>query len=229
MPAPETYSAATATSARRRRWLIAPALAAGAALAGWSLMPDDSPAPAPIEAGAETFAYTTRGFEEVDALGGARHDYPATTRITLRRSGCGHLLVWRPLRDRSTGYELCGRELRSIREVHEFFGRRDERTYRCAAGSTLTRGYRCTARGTVEVARGGVVGVEGAGGGHAVHVRLTTRSSGDVEGTGTRDFWLRRRDGFPVSLAATNANSTASMLGRVHYRERYALDLQRDG
>jgi len=210
----------------RRRWLIAVPLAvAGVALVAWWIFPKDTTAPAPIERGALTYAYTTVGFESVDILGGARHTYPSRTRIAVHRTSCGRLLVWRPLRDRSTAYELCGGWLRSIREVHEFFGQRDRRTYRCAAGASLRSGWRCTFKDTTEVARGGVVGHERVDGIETVHVRLTTRITGGTEGTGTRDFWLRP-DGFPVRLAATNDNSTPSIIGRVHYRERYELELR---
>ena len=218
-----TMAAATTV---HRRWLIPLALAPVAGLVGWWAMPDDSTAPAPVAPGAETYAYATSGFEEVDALGGARHAYPTTTRITVRPTRCGRQLVWRPLRDRSTAYELCGGRLRSIEEVHKFFGRGERTSYRCAASSALRVGWRCRFGDTMEVASGDVVGVERIGGTDAVHVRLETRLSGGVEGTGTRDFWLRRADGFPVRLAATNVSSTASVIGRVHYRERYRLDLR---
>lgn len=205
-----------------------PLAVAGAALVAWWLFPKDTTAPAPpIERGVLTYAYHTVGFESVNILGGARHNYPSRTLIAVHRSSCGRLLVWRPLRDRSTAYELCGGALRSIREVHEFFGQRDRRTYRCAAGSSLRSGWRCTFKNTTEVARGGVVGRERVGGVETVHVRLTTRITGDTEGGGARDFWLRRSDGFPVRLAATNDNFTASIVGRVHFRERYELELRR--
>ena len=209
----------------RRRWLLAVLLVAGCVgLVAWWLFPEDSSSPAPVEPGA--YAYATRGFEEVDILGGARHQYPATTGITVKRSGCGRVLDWRPLTDRRTAYRLCGGRLRSIREVHDFYGRRDDRVYECAPSSSLRRGWRCTFDGTTEVARGGVVGTERIGGAATVHVRLTTTTSGNTEGTGTREFWLRRPDGFPVRLAATNDNTTGTFAGDVHYRERYVLQLR---
>jgi hypothetical protein len=191
-------------------------------VAAWLVFPEDSVPPAPVQPG---YRYATAGFEEIDALGGSRHEYPAVTSITVRRSPCGRLLEWRPLRARSLAYEVCDRQLRSIRDVHRFFGRRERRVYRCAAGSSLRRGWRCTLDGTTEVARGGIVGTERIGGVETVHVRLTTRLTGDVEGTGTRDFWLRP-DGIPVRLAATNESSTRSVVGRVRYRERYELELR---
>lgn len=208
----------------RWRWLIAVPLLAAAGLVVWWVFPEDSPSPAPVKPRA--YAYDTSGFEEIGILGGARHVYPATTGMTIRRSSCGHWLVWRPLRDRSTAYELCGGRLRSIREVHEFFGQRDLRTYRCTASSSLRRGWRCTFEDTTEVARGRVLGAERIDGVDTVHVHLTTRITGGTEGTGTRDFWLRRSDGFPVRLAATNENSTGSAVGPVHYRESYELELE---
>lgn len=214
-----------------RRWwwiVVAVPFVVATGLAGWLLLREDSPVPAPVGPG--TFAYATSGFEEIDILGGARHTYPATTGLTIERSRCGRRLVWRPLRDRSTAYELCGGRLRSIREVHQFFGQRDRRTYRCTASSSLRRGWRCTFEDTTEVARGGVVGAPRVDGVDTVHVRLTTRITGATDGTGTRDFWLRRTDGFPVRLAATNENSTPSIVGLVDYRESYELRLrQRPG
>lgn len=210
----------------RRRWLIPVPLAAGAGLLGWWLLPEDSVAPAPPEQGGRAYTYATAGFEEIDALGGARHVYPAATTVTFRRSGCGRAFVWRPLRDRSLAYELCDGRLRAIRDVHRFFGRTERRTYRCAPESSLRDGWRCVFDGTTEVARGRVVGVESVGGAEAVHVRLTTRLTGGVDGAGSRDFWLRGSDGFPVRFAATNESSTASVLGRVHFRERYGLTLR---
>lgn len=148
------------------------------------------------------------------------------TGVVVAGRGCERRIAWRPLEDRSTTYRLCGDRLRAIDEVHRFFGRRDARTYVCEAGSSLRRGWRCTYDGVTEVARGGAVGIERIGGDAAVHTRLRTVISGEVEGTGTRDFWLRRRDGFPVRIAATNENSTGTPAGTVEYTERYDLRLR---
>ncbi len=214
---------AGARRSRRRWWAGGVAAVAAAGLIGWWQLPEDSTSPAPERPSA--YEYATRGFEEVSILGGARHDYPDASGVAIRRTPCGRRIVWRPLADRITSYRLCGDRLRSIHEVHRFFGRRDARTYRCEEGSSLSRGWRCTFDGATEVATGGPVARRRIDGTEAVHIRLTTRISGDVEGTGKRDFWLRRPDGFPLRLAATNDNSTGSPVGKVDYRERYELRL----
>lgn len=210
----------------RRRWPAVAALLAVVVALGWLLFPRDRPEPQPLRGG--ELVYATRGFEEVDALGGARHDYPAETGIRVERGAGKHCrrLVWRPLRDRVTAWKLCGERLVAIDEVHEFFGVRDERTYRCAPGSSLRRGWSCAFGGTTEVATGGVVGRARIAGALADHVRLERRISGSVEGDGRRDFWLRREDGFPVRLAGTTDDVSSSPIGDVRYRERYLLELE---
>jgi hypothetical protein len=191
-------------------------LVAGAA--AWRLVPRDEVTPAaaePLRAG--VFAYDTTGFEEVDILGGARHEYPRRTTIVVRRAGCGLVLRWQPFEERLQEWELCdGLRLRRITERHEFFGNDDRRTYRCDASSRFDGAYRCSTGETTEVAR--VVSSEGR------RARLATRLSGGSTGSGTRELWLRP-DGVPLRLAVENENTTPSLVGPVHYRERYELTL----
>lgn len=167
--------------------------------------------------GRGVFAYDTSGFEEVDVLGGARHDYPQRTTIAVRRAGCGLVLRWQPFEERLQEWELCdGRRLRRITERHQFFGNDDRRTYRCDAASRFDGAYRCSAGDTTEVAR--VVSSEDG------HVLLETRISGGTTGSGIRELWLRP-DGTPLRLRVENENTTPSLVGPVHYRERYELRL----
>lgn len=209
----------------RRRWpilLVSLAVVAGAV---WIVFPRDSSEPQPV--GGDEYVYATEGHEEIDALGGARHDYPPLTGIRVVETGDGRCrdLIWRPLRERVTAWRICDGELTSIREVHEFFGNRDERTYRCEPGSTLRDGWTCAYEDATETAGGGVVGTERVDGERLEHVRLTRRIEGGVEGTGTREFWLRP-DGFPVRLAGTTDDVSPSPVGDVRYRERYLLTLE---
>lgn len=213
----------TTRSPRRSRLLAVIVAVAALALIAWWQFPEDSSSPAPVEPGA--YEYATRGFEQVSILGGARHGYPETTGVEVRGRGCARRIAWRPLEDRSTIYRLCGERLRAIDEVHRFYGRRDVRTYVCEEGSSLSHGWTCTYDGTTDTARGGPVGTVRIDGAEAVHVRLRTTISGAVEGTGTRDFWLRHADGFPLRLAGTTEHTTGSPVGTVDYRERYDLRL----
>lgn len=203
---------------RRRLAAAGLVLAVGAAAAVWRLLPQDEITPVRAQAlGPGVFAYETSGFEEVDALGGARHEYPARTTIVVRRAGCGLVLRWQPFEERLQEWELCdGLRLRRITERHRFFGTDDRRTYRCDPSSRLDGAYRCTTGETTEVGR--VVSSEDG------HARLKTRISGGTTGSGTREVWLRA-DGVPLRLAAENENTTPSLVGPVHYRERYELRL----
>jgi hypothetical protein len=201
--------------------IVVAALAAGAAV--WWLGWRDTATPAGLPSGPDAYEYRTIGFEEVDALGGARHDYPDTTAVTVATTACGVKLTWRPLEERSTTWELCrsgdGWELRGFTELHRFFGRTDRRPYRCRPGSLLVRAT-CIAGDVTETATGSVVGREG----DVEHLSIRTRLAGSTTGTGRRELWLRA-DGVPVRWIMENDSVTGSVLGDVHYRERVELVL----
>jgi hypothetical protein len=46
------------------------------------------------------YVYASRGFDSVDALTGARHDYPAQTTVTVTTEGCGVRVRWNTVRER---------------------------------------------------------------------------------------------------------------------------------
>lgn len=189
-------------------------VAAGLGLTVWKLWPRDTTTPAPAVAG---FVYDTTGFESVDAFGGARHAYPARTTISVRTRGNGcRVFRWRPFAQRFWEWETCGARLVRFAELHRFFGRDDKRDWRCDETSTLSGGWRCTARGTTEIGRADSAG------------RVTTRMSGATTGSGLRDVRLRP-DGVPRRMVVENDSTTPSFLGDVHYRERYELRLRPGG
>lgn len=187
------------------------------------------------------YVYATEGFEEVDALFGSRHDYPPETSITVASGGCGVLLRWEPLEDRSTTWELCpGKESWAIagyREVHTFFRSTRRTSYRCEPGSLwwpprtdpgFTWKRRCSTGEITEAATGEVLGSEPVGRAEriaATHLSLTTRLDGTTRGTGTFDVWLAEATGFPMRIAFTNDNRTSSPIGDVRYSERVELTL----
>lgn len=201
------------------------------AITAWRLFPRDTATPIVQVRGADAYAYRTTGFEEVDALGGARHDYPKMTAIVVRRTGCGVVLTWRPLEERMTTWELCRSErgwtLRGFSELHTFFGRRDWRTYQCRSGLLMVDAS-CSADDTTETADGTTLGLEtltvGGRNVEALHVKLRTRLTGTTRGTGTRELWLRS-DGLPLRWIVTNESVTPSAVGDVTYEERLELML----
>jgi hypothetical protein len=202
----------------RRLLLAAALLAAALAVAAWRLLPRDEAAPvSAAPAGRGVFVYETAGFEEIDAFGGARHDYPARTAITVRRTAAGcDVFRWRPLEGRIYEWESCAGDLRRFTEVHRFFGRDDRRTYRCDAGSSLETGWSCSAGRTTETAQ-----LDEAAAGR---IRLRTVLSGETTGSGRRELRLRD-DGIPLLLVVENESATPSFVGPVRYRERYELRL----
>jgi len=200
----------------RRLLLVALAVfaAAGLGVAAWQLFPRDTTTPAPAVVG---YVYDTTGFESVDAFGGARHDYPARTTISVRAAADGcKVFRWRPFAERFWEWETCGARLVRFAELHRFFGRDDKRDWRCDEKSTLSGGWRCSAQGTTEIGRADSPG------------RITTRMSGATTGSGLRDVPLRP-DGVPRRLVVENESTTPSFLGDVHYRERYELRLRPGG
>jgi hypothetical protein len=187
------------------------------------------------------YVYRTTGFEEIDALGGARHDYPARTTITVSLGGCGLKLRWVALEERETTWERCvtrrGDVLRSELEIHRFFGTTEHTDYLC--GTTLERPagdkpgttwpLTCKAAGRTKRGTGRVVGretltVQGAPVA-TVHVRWRATLSGKTTGTTGRDVWLARSNGLPVRLTMASETTTGSIVGDVHYRESVELQL----
>jgi hypothetical protein len=187
------------------------------------------------------YVYTTTGFEEIDALGGAHHDYPAETTVTVTAGGCGLKLRWVALKERDTTWERCatprGEVLRTAFETHRFFGTTEHTNYVC--GTTLERPkgdkpgtswpLLCKADGRIERGRGRVVARETLTVGSTeiatVHVRWTATLSGKTTGTTERDAWLARSNGLPVRMTMASETTTGSVVGDVHYRESVELEL----
>jgi hypothetical protein len=192
---------------------------------------------------AGVYAYRTTGSESFDlGVVNSRHAYPSRTVITVRRGGCGVQMRWEPLDVRSTTWETCPARgfwtVASFDEVHEFFGQRNDRDYRCAGGPVawsserprLSLASTCRSPQTTSVARGRSLGVEtvdvGGRSVKAVHVRLRVRLSGESDGVGTSDTWYALRSGLVVRRAVTNDNRTDTSAGTADYRERYELRLE---
>jgi hypothetical protein len=178
--------------------------------------------------GARVYAYDTRGFEEATALGAQRHDYPATTTLTVAAEGCGTSLRWEALDRRSERWLICDGAPVRLDDVHAFFGRTDERSYRCSADPA---GFRCAIDGTERTDRVedlGRVRVEIAGETvPARRLRLRTTMRGDTAGTGTIDLWLALDAPLPLRVVAANRSTTGTPIGTdADYRERFELRLR---
>jgi hypothetical protein len=245
----------------RRRLLLAAAalvVAGGAAAAIWAFVLRDPDDPVSVEEAVAAFrasggdanrveggpepgvyVFRTSGQEQIDALVGSRHDYPATTTITATGGGCGVLLAWNALGGRSTTWEICrdgdGWRLAGYSETHRFFGQVEHTEYRCtdasdwlpAVGSPPSRD--CTTGETDETSRVEVLGrsepldVDGERV-EATHVRVDLSLTGRTSGEGTIDAWLLDT-GLPARLVLVNDNRSSSAIGDVRYTERAELEL----
>lgn len=211
-----------------------------------SQQPPPGTAPTPAETGPlpadGVYLYNTTGSEEVDILGGAHHDYPAQTTITVQRAGCGLVTRWDAIRERWDERRSCladrRQDLREIIQHHEFFRTADERHFTCDPGSFdrpadetpgATWTIRCATDDTVATTTLTLVGVEpvdvGGQSVEALHVRSVTSIDGATKGTQRFESWLLRTNGLLVRRVSTNDSISNSRFGKAHYREYYELRL----
>jgi hypothetical protein len=219
--------------------------------------PDPGPAPPPAAPGGPSgpgpsaptsepapdgvYVYATSGYEELD-VGGARHDYPAESTVTVTAWSCGRRFRWQPLRERWDERDTCpgegGESLVAFRSHHEFFGRADEREFRCEPGSLAmpaspapgtTWTSRCRADGVLATTVGRVLGSEpfAIDGSvvEAVHFVLESRLEGGDRGTARYETWATA-NGVVLRQIAVVDSEARGPVGTVRYRERYELRLR---
>lgn len=200
-----------------------------------------SPAAGEVEPG--VYRYDTEGFEEVDALGGARHDYPDSSTITYSRAGCGTEERWRPLEERVGVTQTCsgpeGAEVRSTYQQREFFGQSQSETYTCSPGALVLpddprpgRTWRgaCRSDDSTFTLAGRVVALEelAVGGTRVpvVRVAISGTLTGSTRGRSDREVWFARANGLLVQAVASTDTDADTAGGTVRYRESYRLRLQ---
>ena len=187
------------------------------------------------------YVYATTGFDSVDALTGARHEYPAHTTVTISSEGCGVRVRWNAVRERWEEWQWCpvdgGIETVAYGSFHEFFDTSATTAYQCdgdplpmmaATGTTWQMACKQGETDT-SVFAGHVVGTEridvGATAVMALHVRYAVTVSGGSTGTRVIDRWLRPGDGLVVREDSSTDTVQSTVLGEVHYEERYTMVL----
>lgn len=190
------------------------------------------------------YVYDTTGFEETDALGGGRHDYPAQTTITVSPGGCGISLRWDIFEQRSDSTDLCaapggGSTIARIRARHEFFGQRDDTTATCgpgsyflpapnvAAGATWT--FRCASESDEKTTTATFVGretvqVDGTSI-EVLHIRQQGTAGGSSAGTVDREMWITPDTGLVVRDRGHIQVSTRRGAIAASYSETYDIRL----
>jgi hypothetical protein len=240
--ASSTTTSAVATTTTSARSVASPGrreVRSGAAAGA----PSAGPRPAePSLPSKGVYIYTTTGSENVDVLGGARHEYPPETTITLRHEGCGMRDRWDALRGRWDARHYCtterGLAIREVIQHHEFYGRADERTFVCDAGAVANPrdaepGSKWTtvcrsddAVGTTTVKAIGFEDVVIAGAKvRTFHFHSMTTVTGASRATQEYDDWMVQSTGLLVRRVSSNDARTSSPVGTAHYQEHYELRL----
>lgn len=187
------------------------------------------------------YTYATSGGEDLDVLGGAHHDYPDRTTITITPTECGERLRWDALEERWDEMDTCatpaGETLTATRQHHEFFDQTDQREYLCDGGVVrpaadapgTTWRTTCADSDTQISIDSNIVGVESILVGdvtvETTHLQAVSTITGSVRGTARNDVWARRSDGLIVRRIFDVESETDSPVGIAHYQEHYQIDL----
>ena len=195
------------------------------------------PTPAP-----GVYVYDTSGFEDVSALGGARHDYPKQSTITITDNGCGVDIKWAPLEQRWDRWSTCSigaqeLTLSAYTTHHEFFGQTEERTYPCqnvdvrpssdVAGTTTAGTCKRPTEfvnATTTVVGPASVMVKGVAV-DAIQIHIEQQISGDTNGSQITDLWLRPSDGLLMRYEAIVDADGKSVIGPTHFHEEDHLTI----
>jgi hypothetical protein len=185
------------------------------------------------------YQYTTTGGDAVDALGGASHQYPATSSVTVTVDGCATTQRWTAAGERWDELTTCasegGVQLQRFASLHRFFGADDDETSTCAgqprplgapAGTVWT--VRCVDGEDTATWTGTVVGAETAVvGGVTVDVEhiAVTIDDGDARDSQRTETWYLAGTDLVVRRISDIATTEGSPVGDVHYTEHYEIAL----
>lgn len=187
------------------------------------------------------YQYATEGFDRIDALGGARHDYPSITTMTVVPADCGVRLRWEVAVERWNSWDWCldgdAVRLTDWYAYHEFFDVAADNAYVCdgdarplvaPAGATWTTTCRMGDRttSTFEATVVGVTTLPVAGAGvEVLHVRYEVDVAGESTGSQVIESWYRTTDGLPVRETLLTTTTQSTVVGDTAFEERYTIEL----
>jgi len=185
------------------------------------------------------YVYATTGGEEVDALGGGRHDYPAETFAVARTDDCGLVIRWVALEERWTEWTRCEGEVfpRIEDTMHTWFGIPEPSKWTCtpdgpvpdpAPGVTWIE--TCTNGESTDLGAYEVIGFEtltiGGTDVETVHLTRSATSTGRTAGETTREEWVTLEGPLLVKGIFYGRSVSSTSVGDVTYVEDYTLELQ---
>jgi hypothetical protein len=190
------------------------------------------------------YTYATTGKEQTSLLGTSTHDYPDPTSIAIRATGCGFQQTWTALDKRVEEWTVCkqpgGLKPQTFRDVHSFYGRDDDRTYRCSGDGVFPlkmgggeQTFTCRTDSTTRTDRVRAVGreplsVDGATV-DTIHLRdrVTLTGSTTTDTPGTTDWWLAPDTGLPIRVRVSIKDASDTPIGKkAQYEESFELQLQ---
>ena len=187
------------------------------------------------------YVYRTSGHEEIDALGGARHDYPPETFLTIQPGGCGIIHRWTAIEERYDELELCetagGLSVGAYDAYHRWFGQADLQEFSCGPADAVaipfdgsgSWTYRCANDARTEIWTVEVTGTESlpvAGtDAPAVRVRVVSSLTGDSIGTSETETWYLEGTSLVLKRVVSRTSINESLVGDVTYTEQYEIEL----
>jgi len=189
------------------------------------------------------YSYATTGGDEVDALGGASHQYPSQSTVTVTNTGCGVRQRWVAAEERWDEFATCvdtasgGVSLTDVTTFHRFFGADERESYTCEgeprpigapAGTTWVTTCTKTSGDDVQTWRGTVVGAETLTVDRQVvavdHVVVAITDDERENAQRTETWYLAGTD-LVVRRLVDNRTTNGSPIGDVHYVEHAEIML----
>ncbi len=207
--------------------------------------PMATPPPRVAPAASGVYRHRTAGREAVDVLGGATHDYPAETTLTLRPVGCGTSYRWDALAERTEEWVLCegsdGLALDRYESMHRFFSQEDRESLTCPErlllvpavpdpGATWTgtcAGDRVEELLTVTVVGLSTQTVAGVDV-DVVEVKVDVQigsTDDSIVGESVSRYWFELGSGLVVRWAESTRTVAGSFIGDVTYVEAFDVRL----
>lgn len=220
---------------------------AGGPAASPGQAPGAPPARPPVTSGPRgaegVYPHATEGFEQTDAVGGSRHDYPPESSVVVRHTDCGLITRWQPLKERWDESSFCSvgtaLEIRTFTMYHEFFQKGQQDNYRCPPGSIVfdrsepvgaSWMWNCDSETASVDTQTRVVAVEPViiegRKIDAVRMRYESRLTGATEGAQLQERWIDPETGMVLRLRSEVAAKTESPFGRVNYEEKYLIEIK---
>jgi hypothetical protein len=187
------------------------------------------------------YVYAMSGHEEIDALAGAKHQYPPETYLTIRSGGCGQMWRWQAIEERWSAWEVCDPQYVTVAGFDSFnkwFGVEDLQHYRCDGPApylpptpdTDTWTFVCSTDSIQQATTAEVVGMETIDVGgepvDTVHIHYVDTLSGDSTGGSETDRWVRPGDPLVIKEAGSTASASTSPIGTVNYTEEYEISIE---